>query len=804
MELSDVIKSNNEGNVNMSDNIDDYKTEQLLESFNKTTEHVDNAYKIFSDMYKSAFEKTYISDIVNGETIKIKDNNIFINDNDINVNIDKINFDKRLKSCTKQLYDYQIEAIQRLIELEQNGYYINPRTLNKIVSNGWILSLPIGSGKSIVFLFLALWYRNVPKHPIIVSKSGEHIPLYEQIQFKYYPWYYEDCCYIEKPYIKTEDGKYKPLSNEENKYNNDDIVYMSDDNCVVVYNDYIQQPTTVILTHSHLLEQMRRYIVEDFPAFTKGKGTIINICRSAQEIKPTDNIVIIPATENNVRLLVEMSHDKPFMRVIIDDYTSMGGIDTFRQILASSTIFVSGSGFERDPVLIPTSYYTLKYSPYDCISVVGAPEDTYKGVVRNNIAMIKLLGSACDFSDYDFIQRVDEKVMSLYSTTSGKLYPYLSSNSIKDYMGLYFILLNRDKLRNAINAIDKDYNITGKYPTAKYNKNKHEIKYFIEWVKSLDKIKQNKLLQDLLSVSNMRNTNSESTPIVQQVCMCCKKTYAEHNGYGIVMSCCGAFYCENCIKNATTHCIASKSTNEYYIDNENYYCCCCRRKNSTALLNMTKKKDKAIYAYNIIKNNFMNEDIKDSIKFDYYFYMLIHGLTPTKHEGVPINIDSEINRNILPNNVIKQLNNNNKDYNKQTLNKIQTIFSMDHLMIKSIDCINRSLIVAKQKFEYVPYILFYNAPKYMQSRLKDYIEHYEQYVNIKPNQYNPITKIKPIFMDSVESLIGIHINVIAIIVFDFKRTTKDGVKQLLGRCLRINTFNNKLTFFITPDIISFS
>ena len=799
----------------MLDNIDDYNTEQLLERFDKTTECVDNAYKIFSDMYKSAFEKTYISDIVNGETIAIKDDNILIDN--VDMETDKVNFEKRLKSCTKTLYDYQVKAIRQLIELEQNGFYINPHTLNKIVSNGWVLSLPIGSGKSIVFLFLALWYRNVPKHPIIVSKSGKHIPLYEQIQFKYYPWYYESCCYIEKPYVKDEYGNYVLLTKDKvDNVNKEDIAYLSDENCVVVYDNYIQQPTTIILTHSHLLEQMRRYIAEDFPLFTKGKGTVINICRSAQEIKPTDNIVIIPATENNVRLLVEMSHDKPFMRVIIDDYTSMGGIDTFRQILASSTIFVSGSGFERSPDLIPTSYYTLKYSPYESISLVGLPEDTYKGVVRNNIAMIKLLGSACDFSDYDFIQRVDEKVMSLYATNANKVYPYLSSNTIKDYMGLYFVLMNRDKLRNAINAIDKDYNITGKYPNAKYNDKKHEIKHFIEWVKALDKVKQNKLLQDLLTMSNARNTNSESTPIVQQVCMNCKRTFLEHNGYGIVMSCCGAFYCESCIKNATTHCITNKMTDEFYIDDTNYYCCCCRRKNPTVLLNMTKKKDKAIYAYNIIKNYFMNDDIKDSIKFDYYFYMLIHGLTPTKHEGVPINVHSEIERGILPKDVIKQLNDDkqpNSEYKMKTLQKIQTIFSMDHLMIKSIDCINRSLIAAKQTFNYVPYILFYNAPKYMQSRLRDYIEHYEQYANTnsrkpsdntKKGQYNPITKIKPIFMDSVEGLIGIHINVIAIIVFDFKATTKDGVKQLLGRCLRINTFNNKLTFFITPDVIAFS
>ena len=780
------------------DNIDSYQTEQLLEEFDKTTENVNNAYKIFADMYKSAFEKTYVSDIVNGETIDIKPENILINN--VDMEADKVNFEKRLKSCSKHLYDYQVKAIRQLIELEHNGYYINPHTKDKIVSNGWILSLPIGSGKSIVFLFLALWYRNVPKHPIIVSKSGKNIPIYEQIQFKYYPWYYEDCCYIEKPYIKDINGEYVPLATCEDTPDND-IVYLSDENCVVCYENYTQQPTTVILTHAHLLEQMRRYIVEDFPAFTKGKGTILNICRNANEIRPTDNIVIIPANENNVKYLVEMSHDKPFMRVIIDDYTSMSGIDNFRQILASSTIFVSGSGFERSMDLIPTSYYTLKYSPYEFISLVGRPEDTYKGVVRNNIAMIKLLGSACDFSDYDFIQRVDERVMSLYSTSSGKVYPYLSSNTIKDYLGLCFVLLNRDKLRSAISAVDKDYNVSGRYPNAKYANNKHEIKHFVEWVKALDKIKQNRLLQDLLSMAGQRTTNSESSPVVQQVCMCCKKTFLEHNGYGVVMSCCGAFYCENCIKNATTHTITNKLTNEFYVDHDNYYCCCCRRRNPTVLLNMTKKKDKAIYAYNIIRNNFMCDDIKDSIKFDYYFYMLIHGLVPTTHDGVPINITSEIERGLLPKNVFTQLN-NSPDIKQQIVPKIQTIFSMDHLMIKSIDCINRSLIAAKQQFEYIPYILFYNAPKYMEHRLRDYIEHYEQYTGNKQN--NPITKIKPVFMDSVEGLIGLHINVVAIIVFDFKATTKDGIKQLLGRCLRINTFNNKITFFITPDTISFS
>lgn len=796
----------------------------VLQKLDQSNDNVETAYKIFEDMYKTAFERTYVSDIVNGESIAIKDENILVND--VDTSIDAVNFEKRLKACTKKLYDYQVMAIRQLIELEKNGYHINTRTFEKTVSNGWILSLPIGSGKSIVFLFLALWYRNVAKHPIIVSKTGGHIPIYEQVQFKYYPYYYEDCCYTEHPYI-MKDGRWcrasvddlrKLVSDQSdetitkgyvvenimNKLVEDGVVkYLSDDNCVVAFEGYTQNPMTIILTHSHLLDQMRRYIHEDFPAFVKGKGTNINICRTAQEIRPTDNIVIIPANETNVASLVEMSHDKPFMRVIIDDYTSMTGIDSFRQILASSTIFVSGSGFERSPELIPTSYYTLKYSPCESIKLVGLPEQTYKGVVRNNIAMIKLLGSSCDFSDYDFIQKVEEKTMSTFGCQPQQIYPYLSSNSIKDYMCLYFILLNRDKLRSAINAVDKDYDISGKYPRAKYSDKKHEVKHFIEWVTKLGK--GNKLLEDLFAPAGANNSNNESIPLVQQICMCCKKTFLEHNGYGVVMSCCGAFYCENCIKNMTTHTIADKLTGEFFDDHSNYYCSCCRRKNPTALINMTKKKDKAVYAFNIITNNFMDESIKDSIRFDYYFYMLIHGLVPSVHDGVPINIHSEIERKIFDENVFKTLNNKRIDdkVKEKILTGIRTIFSMDHLMIRSVDCINRSLIAVKQTFEYVPYILFYNAPKYMEGRLRGYIQNYEQYLGRKGGN-NPITKVQPIFMDSIEGLIGIHLNVIAIVVFGFGSTTKDGIKQLLGRCLRINTFNNKLTFFITPDTVSFA
>lgn len=753
--------------------IDEIENKQeLLSELDKTSEYVKTAYEIFEKTYDTAFQQTFISDIVNGETINIKEDNILIDN--IDMNEDKENFNKRCKACSKQLYDYQIKAIKQLVKLENDGYYINPKTNKKIVSNGWVLSLPIGSGKSIVFLFLALWYRSVPKHPIIVSKSGRHIPIHEQMQFKYYPFYYEDCNYIEE---LQEDGTYK-----------------SDENCVITFENYTQQPTTIILTHSHLLDQMRRYLIEDFPAFCKGKGTKINICQRVEEIKVDDDIVIIPAYESNVKQLIDLSHDKPFMRVIIDDYTSMPGIDNFRQILASSTIFVSGSGFERSPEQIPTSYYTLKYSEPKNISVVGRPEDTYKGVVRNNIAMIKLLGSSCDFSVYNFVQKVDELTQSLFNCLPKDIYPLLKSNSVKDYMGLYFVLVNRDKLRSAINAIDKDYNISGKYPTAKYSNKRYEIKNFCKWIKQLNEIKNNRLLNDLLSVPSAC-INNESTPIVQQVCMCCKKQYVEHSGYGVITTCCGAFYCENCIKNATTHKIADKITNESFTDKNNYYCSCCRNKNCKLYINITKKKDKSVYAYNLINNYFKHD--KEIINFDNYFAMLLDGLTPLYHEGIPININNEIERGVIDKNIFNTL----RETNNTNILNIKQIYSLDHLMIHSLDCINRSLLAVGQKYEYTPYILFYNAPKYMESRITGYLKDFTRKAKeTKTDQ--PVSYLKPLFINGIDNLIGIHINVVAIVVFNFKDTTKDGVKQLLGRCLRINTFKNKITFFITPDVIS--
>ena len=91
--------------------IDDFKTEQILTEFDKVNENVETAYTVFERTYDTAFERTFISDIVNGETINIKPDNILINK--VDMEFDKVNFNKRLSACSKQLYDYQIKAINK-------------------------------------------------------------------------------------------------------------------------------------------------------------------------------------------------------------------------------------------------------------------------------------------------------------------------------------------------------------------------------------------------------------------------------------------------------------------------------------------------------------------------------------------------------------------------------------------------------------------------------------------------------------------------------------------------------------------
>lgn len=755
MKISKVDKDTN----NTTDNNNTLTKETLQENMNKQSPIVHTIYDIFRKSYNTAMKPIYISDLVSGENIEIKEDNILIDECDY---IDTM-FEKRLEFCTKDLYDYQRKAILKLREIELNGYVIDKKTNEKIITNAQELHLAIGAGKSIVLEFISLFYRTVPLHDIIISKSGNKIPINEPLQFKYYPFYYE------QPYY----------------YENDK------ENTVVVYKEYVQRKQTIWLTHQHLMQQMRNYFNTDFPDIVKRTKILFEFNLNSAHIDFSADIIVVPATEENMNILVKLSYEQPFMRVIIDDYTSMSSIDNFRQILASSTIFVSGSGFERDFDSIPASYYTLKYTPVAKLSVVGRPEETYKGIIRDNIVTMKILGSSCEFSLYEFIHKIESICSSLYKDSPSRLLPIIMIEPyIRHFMSLYFVIFNRNRLKNAIYNIDRDYDISGKVKEAKWRDNKNEISYFLEWKESLAKNKSNPLYDDLFNNSSI--SSSEPTPIVQQLCINCRKEFVEHNGFGVICASCGSFFCNLCLKNCCTKKIINSKTDEILIDNDNYYCSSCRKKNAVYYINTTKLKDKNVFAYTLIDEYFDTSDLQGHIKFDYYYYMFLHGFKPKYFEGKPIDIKYEIQQKYIPDNIFSI----NKT-NSQNIPEIQEIYLKDQLMIKTLQTIIICLDTLNIRLEKIyPIILFYGAPKYIESRIKNHFQDL-----CKQNPKSQINYIGIMFRDSLQNLIGLQKNVLAIIEWN-KPKDKDEHNQLFGRLFRLTEVKLPFYLYIRADTLT--
>lgn len=764
----------------------------LKEKMDKHSVLVQDTYHIFKGVYGNAMKATTISSIINGEIIETKPENIFV---DKDIKFDDPTFDKKCEFCAKNLYNYQKNAIKKIRELELRGYNINPMTGEKVISNGWLLSLPIGSGKSLVFQFLALFYRDIPCHPIIISTDGGNIPDHDQMQWKYYPYYYENCGYIEEK-----------------------------SNAVIALENYQQRPCTVILTHMHLLEQMQMYFEQDFPTIMKtvpGKRPRVKVAYPMDinmiNINEYD-IIVVPATQQNMDRLVRESWEMPFLRVIIDDYTSMPNIDSFRQILASSTIFVSGSGFDRKEDQIPASYYTLKYMPVPKISLVGKPEETLEGIFRDSIATMELMGSHCEFSQYEFVTTCDEIVRQKFNKTPTEVYPILRTEPlIHNYMALTFILRYMDRIKSAIFAVEKDLSNSKLDPA--------RVSWYLEWKKMVSdvdahpppterrKMKDGKIVTVQLQPStnplylqlfnDPRVGNQMGASLVQQKCMVCAKKITDHNGYGMVSCCCGAFYCSNCLKSMCTHYMCNHATGEQLYDKDNYYCGCCRRKNPKYYFNINKKKDTNVYSYNLINDYFDTTELKGHTMFDYYFYMFLRGFTPLYQEGKPLNIQNDIEQGDVDPNCFKM----------KKIPQLEKILPKDQLGILALGTINKTLhdleIMPKQN----AIILFYGCPKYMLSRVKGY---YNDIVkkndprtalqvtrpNGKKEMVQPISVLNLDFKDSVASLIGLHKNIVAIIQWQTPEKS-DEVSQLIGRILRLNSFNNKLYFYIMTNSIGF-
>lgn len=762
---------------------------KLLQKMNSKNEKVKFAFDIFKENYGSSVKETIISDIINGDTIKIKPENILI---DKDIKFEDETFDKKMKYCTKTLYGYQRNAIMKLRELELRGWCINDHTKEKIISNGYLLSLPIGSGKSLVFQFLALFYRTIPENPIIISTEGNSVPIYDQLQWNYYPYFYEKCGYIE-----------------------------GDVNAVQVIENYKQRNITVILTHSHLLQQMKEYFETDFdPRIIR--QTNIQYCMTVSDCNfNTADIIVIPATQANVQGLCDLSYAQPFMRVIIDDYTSMQNLDTFRQILATSTIFVSGSGFNRKEENIPVSYYSLKNTPSAKLSLVGKPDQTFEGVFRNSIATMELMGTNCEFSQYEFVSECESVCRQRFSANPVDLYPILEKQPlICNYMTLMFIIQNIEKIKASVSRIENDI--------ANNTIDQDKIKYYLEWKNSLPKPKKDlkqqsaQTKQSLIKSGNYQaraqripfattlyealysdgpTGNTNSIPIVMQTCMVCQSDYKTNAGYGAVSCCCGAFYCYKCLDSMCTHTIIDTKSGKRIIDNDNYYCCCCRKKNCKYYMNCTKMKDRSIYSFSLIEDFFEDAAIlKNNLKVDYYFYMFLHGLKPSKHNGKFINIQNDVEHGII-------------DLNSQEIPVMETLLPRDQLAVLALESINETLGKLKICPRRNTYVLFYKCPQYMQNRViaihKKIIADTNPSTMVEFNvgsvkkMIQPVQNLEIVFRDSVDTLIGAHQNVLAIISWK-KCETQDGTQQIFGRLYRLNNFVNDLYFYISTSVLEYA
>jgi hypothetical protein len=174
-----------------------------------------------------------------------------------------------------------------------------------------------------------------------------------------------------------------------------------------------------------------------------------------------------------------MSYEAPFMRIIIDDFTSMVGIDSFRQILASSTVFVSGLGFNRDFDMIPASYYTLKYMPVNIISLVGKPEETFEGVFRDNIATMELMGNNCEFNQYEFVTKCEEYSQQKFHAIPAMLHPILIKQpKINNYMTLMFLLQNIERIKASVTRLELDLQSKKIAPNS--------VSFYLQWKQTLN------------------------------------------------------------------------------------------------------------------------------------------------------------------------------------------------------------------------------------------------------------------------------------------------------------------------------
>ena len=519
-----------------------------------------NGFNIFESFYGNAFKRTTISEIIDGENIKLEPENIRIDEpvDETIVPVDKI--DELFKLfCTKTPYQYQRQAILKILELEKTQEHINPVDGTTIVSNGYQLALPIGSGKSLIFEFLALFFPKVPKHPIIVSTDGRHIPN-DQLPFENYPFYYENCAYVKETA-----------------------------NAVMAINTELQRECTVILTYSHLLPQLRQYFKDDFVQSILSKRTIVYVdchefttkLEKGQIDLDKTHVLVVVADEPNVDKLIEVSYQKPFSRIIIDDYTNMTDLPKLRQILTFSFIPVSGSGFEGSIAQVPSSYYSLKNVNHKAIKLVGDPEKTYEGVMRSNILTGEILSTSSEFDIYMFVSMVEDLVRRLPGCEKKAIddvfAEFKESSVISTYIKYGFFVQNINTFKRMLPMLITDLQ-EGLVP-------KEKVQFFIEWYNNT----VDNQFKNILCTPLQGGVTKTIATLIDSKCVVCGDTKEKTYGFGIISSCCGAFICSKCIDRAATKRIVNNvNPEDQIVDKDNYYCVCCRAKNPRYFFNSTQ------------------------------------------------------------------------------------------------------------------------------------------------------------------------------------------------------------------------
>lgn len=716
----------------------------------KPEDIITTSYNILKQLYKTHIERISIDSVVHGEVITTNPKNIFVNKN-IQYEDDK--WDLKCKLINKKLYDYQEQSIKKIRELELNPEYTCDATGEHVHSNGWLLHLPIGSGKTLVFTFLAIMYRTIPKNPIIISTSGINIPDNIRIQLKYYPFYYENVGYIE--------GK---------------------ENAVVVLKDYVQRSITVIITHSHLMDQLRFYINSDFnPKIFK--NTKFCFANMPSQINLNCDILVVPADIMMINRLVKLSYEAPFMRIIVDDFTNMTDVEEYRQILATSTLFVSGSGFERDKNKIPPSYYTLRHIDVEKFSLVSDVNDTKKGIERDTIATFNLIGSNTDFSTYKFISDVEDSCANKFQLNPGVVYNPIEDNGnlLKDWFSLMFIFKNMNKLSYVIGMIEKDIQ-TGKL-------SKDRVPNYLKWKESIKRMikiygKDGKTSKEVknplleLLYSNTTSGNQNVQTLVQQQCSICNKLVESSNDYGFISTCCGSFFCADCTKAMATNKLINSNNQPIQLKPDSYYCTICHKHNPTYFINSTRNKRNNLPSWHLIEDYM---DIEKNINAkcihtDLYFKMFNEGLKPKYVNGRKIKV---------------QIDNKVGDLDDRVIQ----LFSKDRLTMGLIGCLDNVLkqleIRPGDMNEIKPTLLFYDCPTFLHQRIKQYFE-----TNFSKNKDSNLYKLDVTFKKDMGELIGLHNNILGIIVWKEPENI-DEIHQLIGRILRLNTWNNPLYFYIT-------